>query len=375
MPTARKSSTRKASASRRPARWRNLAGQLLKWFDRHQRDLPWRRTRDPYHVWISEIMLQQTQVATVVPYFERFLTALPNLQALADADEHQVLRLWEGLGYYRRARQLHHAARVIRDEHAGQFPRTLEAVRALPGIGRYTAGAIVSIAYDRPAPILEANTLRLYCRLLAFRGDPYSSAGQHSLWQLAEDLLPSRRVGAFNQALMEVGSLLCTPRAPRCGECPLRPWCGAFQAGCQEEVPRPKPKPASLNIREAAVVVQNGDRVLVRRCQRGERWAGLWDFVRFAVESPAAELTGHELVRKTREISGLAVRAPRLLTTLRHTVTRYRITLDCYLAATSKRVLPEGQWRWVDAAELGSMPLSVTGRRLARLVIADQKSQ
>src|SRR5437870_3575879 len=177
---------------------------VLAWCADHARELPWRRSRDPYPVWVSELMLQQTQVATVRDYFKRFIAAFPTVDELAAADEQDVLRLWEGLGYYRRARQLHRAAQSIVAEHGGQFPNEREAVRKLPGIGRYTAGAILSIAFDQPEPILEANTVRLLSRLAAYRGDPLAKPGQDLLWAWAEALVPREEPGLFNQALMEL---------------------------------------------------------------------------------------------------------------------------------------------------------------------------
>ena len=198
---------------------RTFRRKLRAWYDRHARDLPWRGTRDPYAIWLSEIMLQQTQVETVKPYFQRFLAALPTISALAQADEQQVLRLWEGLGYYRRARQLHQAARRIVVEHDGRFPTDPQSAQRLPGIGRYTAGAILSIAMDQRRPILEANTVRVFSRLLAYDGQTTSSAGQRLLWAAAEAVLPSRDVGRFNQALMELGSEVCRCRAPAYRTC------------------------------------------------------------------------------------------------------------------------------------------------------------
>src|SRR4051812_5788461 len=220
-----------------PTQLRQLQKRLSSWYSKQARDLPWRRSRDPYRVWISEIMLQQTQVATVRDYFERFVRRFPDIQSLAAADETDVLRLWEGLGYYRRARQLHAAARKVVVDFGGDFPSKLDKLQQLPGIGRYTAGAIASIAFDRRAPILEANTIRLLSRLIAFRGNPHSQAGQRPLWQVAENILPQRRVAEFNQALMELGSLVCTPNEPKCSSCPLSGVCAAFAADLQREIP------------------------------------------------------------------------------------------------------------------------------------------
>src|SRR5262249_26065537 len=198
-----------------------LPRRLRAWFDRHRRDLPWRRDRDPYRVWVSEVMLQQTTVAAVGPYFERFLAAFPSLADLAAADEQDVLRLWEGLGYYRRPRHLHAAPRRLVSEHGGTLPDDPAVWRDLPGVGRYILGAVLSQAFDRRLPIVEANSLRVLCRLFGYAGDPRSGEGQRWLWETAETVLPAERVGDFNQALMGLGALGCTPAAPPCGRCPL----------------------------------------------------------------------------------------------------------------------------------------------------------
>ena len=218
------------------------------------------------------------------------MKTFPTIETLARADEHEVLRLWEGLGYYRRARQLHQAAKIIVAEHGGRFPRDPQVVRRLPGIGRYTAGAILSIAFDAREPILEANTLRLLSRLLAYAGDPRSTEGQRLLWAMAEILLPRRGAGRFNQALMELGSEVCTARSPRCDVCPLAVLCRANQQGRQQEIPPPKTKRPVEAVREAAVLVRRRGRVLLLRWPEGRRWAGLWDFPRFPIdaEQPAA---------------------------------------------------------------------------------------
>jgi A/G-specific adenine glycosylase len=230
-----------------PAPPDELRARLLTWYDAHRRGLPWRAERgaraDPYRVWISEIMLQQTTVAAVVPYFERFLARFPTVGELADASEDEVLRQWEGLGYYSRARNIHKTAKLIVAERRGRFPDEVEQLIRLPGIGRYTAGAIASFAFDRPAPIVEANTLRLYCRLTGYAGDPRSAAGQRLLWEFAERVLPRRSPGRFNHALMELGATHCTPAEPDCPRCPVRSCCRAFAEGSQASIPRPASRP------------------------------------------------------------------------------------------------------------------------------------
>ena len=307
-------------------------------------------------------------------YFERFLAAFPDVAALADADEDQALRLWEGLGYYRRARQLHKAARVIVAKHGGRFPRDRDAVLALPGIGRYTAGAILSIAFDAREPILEANSTRVLCRLLAFREDPTRAEGQRLLWSFAESLLPTKHVGTFNQALMELGSRVCTPLRPLCDACPVAPLCPTRASGLQDVVPLPKRKTRYQQVREAAVVVRRRGRILLRRCAPGERWAGLWDFPRFAVRASRGAALHKELIHGTEALAGVRVEPGKRLTTLRHGVTRFRITLVCHEAeyvSSSNRPGGNGTVKWVTPTELEAYPLSATGRRISQLVTAE----
>jgi A/G-specific adenine glycosylase len=349
------------------ARWRRiLAARLLAWFEGHARDLPWRQTSDLYAIWISEIMLQQTQVATVIPYYERFLAAFPDVKALAAAPEQQVLRLWEGLGYYRRARQLHAAAQTIVADHRGRFPQSVDEVRSLPGIGRYTAGAILSIGLDQRLPILEANTIRVLSRLSAFRGETTSTAGQKFLWSAAERLLPGRRCGTFNQALMELGSEICTPKFPACDRCPLARLCPTRELGLQETIPAAKKAKRYEEVTEAAVVIRRGGRVLLRQCQRGERWAGLWDFPRFSVPGALNGQLARHVREQTCALTGITISRATELATLKHGVTRYRITLEVFTAAAASSRIKQGAW--VALADLGNYPLSTTGRKIARLL-------
>src|SRR5262245_55375368 len=336
----------RAASGLSPAWRRALAQKVLTWFDLHARDLPWRRTKDLYAIWVSEIMLQQTQVATVIPYWQRFLARFPDVPSLAAADEQEVLRLWEGLGYYRRARQLHVAARQITHEHGGEFPTSFSAVRELPGIGRYTAGAILAIGSDRRLPILEANTIRVLSRLTAFEGDPASTAGQKHLWSLAEQFLPAKRCGAFNQALMELGSEVCTAKSPACDRCPVPSLCQARVRGLVDQIPRPGKRMNYEDATEVAVVVRDCGRVLLRQCQSGERWAGLWDFPRFAANGHGT--IAEQIALRTFELTGIKVAAAEQLATFKHGVTRFRITLHCYAAIrrSSARLTTKAS-RWV----------------------------
>lgn len=349
------------------AAWRSrFRRRLLAWFRTNARDLPWRRTSDPYRIWVSEIMLQQTQVAKVIDYYERFLRAFSSLRDLASADESQVLRMWEGLGYYRRARQLHRAAIVIMDEHDGRFPRQIDAIRALPGIGRYTAGAIASIAWDAREPILEANTIRVFCRLLVMNEDPTRFESQRLLWSFAESILPPRQhAGQLNQAMMELGSEICTPRQPACDRCPVAKLCPTFERGLQEEIPAQTRKMKYEDRREAAVVVWRAGRVLLRQCGSDERWAGLWDFPRFLVRSERGAELRRELKKSVFDLTGVKARVGQRLMTIKHGVTRFRITLICHQAEYQAEEAESADLRWISPGELHEYPLSVTGRQIS----------
>jgi A/G-specific adenine glycosylase len=343
--------------------------QLLRWFERHARDLPWRRTRDPYAIWVSEVMLQQTQVASVIPYYERFLKTFPTLDALAAADEQHVLRHWAGLGYYRRARDLHRAAQAIAADHGGQIPEDAALLYRLPGFGRYTANALLSQAFDQRLPILEANSRRVLCRLHAVADDPQQGAVQAQLWRAAEALLPMKRVGAFNQALMELGALVCTPTRPACERCPLASQCQARRLGLQETIPVRGKRPARVQVDEVAVVVQRGERLLlVRRPEHG-RWAGMWEFPhheRDALEpAPAAAERLLTTLGLRGEIYGEVA-------TIRHAVTRFQITLTCLQVRWHAGKCTAGDYpeaRWVAPADLPDFPISAPHRRLIERLV------
>jgi len=337
--------------------------RLLSWFAKNARDLPWRRSRDPYAIWVSEIMLQQTQVASVVPYFEAFLRAFPDIAALARADEQCVLRLWEGLGYYRRARHLHQAARLIMERHGGVFPADPAQVQKLPGLGRYTVGAVLSQAFDQRLPIVEANSRRVLCRLLGLQAPPVQVESQ--LWQEAETFLPARRVGDFNQALMELGALICTPAHPDCQRCPLHRHCAARQRGLQDVIPVPAKKPAVVAIDEVAVVVHRGPHLLLmQRPERG-RWANLWEFPHGPLE--AGECHAQAAHRLLRALAGLRATVVADVATVRHAVTHHRITMTCLAARyQAGRVRSDfyQQGLWLPVERLKAFPVSAPQRRL-----------
>ena len=313
-------------------------------------------------------MLQQTQVATVIPYFERFLQAFPTVEALAAADEQDVLRLWEGLGYYRRARDLHRSAKQIVAEHNGVFPTDAATVRELPGFGQYTCNAVLSQAFEQRLPILEANTQRVLSRLFGRREDPKEAAARRWLWQAAEQILPKRRVGEFNQALMELGALICTPTAPRCEQCPLASCCEAKRLGLQEQIPARTPPPATIQVREVAIVLRRADRVLlVQRPATASRWASLWEFPHVEVQDDET----HEVAaqRCLHEMVGIEAALGGELLTIRHGVTRYAIAMVCFEARAGVGEFYSpfyAQGIWLTAVELAGYPVSAPQRRLIK---------
>lgn len=343
-----------------------LRAKLLAWFDRHRRDLPWRADRDPYRIWVSEVMLQQTTVAAVVPYFTRFLAAFPTLAALAAADEQDVLKLWAGLGYYRRARHLHAAARQLAAEYPDGLPDDPAAWAALPGVGRYILGAVLSQAFDRRLPIVEANSLRVLARLRGYRGDPREGPGKAWVWAAAEAVLPAKRAGDFNQALMELGALVCTPANPKCGECPLAKVCVANRDGLQGAIPPPKKAKDIVLVNEVGVVIRDGDKVLL--CQRpadAGRWQNMWEVPHAAVRD--GEPLADAAARVAAELTGLAVEPGAELLTVKHGVTRYAITMTCVEAAIRGGAFAPGYYaagRWLAPAELGDYPVSSPQRKL-----------
>jgi len=351
-----------------PRRRAALRAALLAWYRAHRRDLPWRHTRDPYAIWISEAMLQQTRVETVIPYWERFLGRFPDVEALATADVDDVIACWAGLGYYSRARNLHRAARAVMERHAGRLPDDVDALRELPGVGRYTAGALASIAFDKPAPIVDGNVARVLARLLALGGDLRSRAAQERLWSEAEALARGDDPGALNQGLMELGATVCTPRAPRCSACPWARHCTARAQGRAEELPVRSRRTPVRRVEAVAGFLERHDRVLtVQRPQRG-LLGGLW-------ELPGGELRDGEtperaLARALREGIGLAVRNAEPLGTIEHAFTHRLLRVHVYRGTLGAGRVRRAGWdahRWVSQSALAALPLGGPTRKALAL--------
>jgi A/G-specific adenine glycosylase len=342
------------------------SARLLQWFRRHKRDLPWRRTHDPYRIWVSEIMLQQTQVNTVIPYYERWLQQFPDVQTLAAAPSRRVLKAWEGLGYYSRARNIHAAAKLIIKKHNGQFPREFAEVLALPGIGRYTAGAICSIAFDIQAPVLDGNVVRVVSRYFGVRENARAPRIQKQLWALAESLLPQRNVGEFNESLMELGALVCVPHNPRCKVCPLRGSCIARRQNMQDRLPNLGKRAASKPITRIAALTRKGDFLLLFRDRRSRLLGDMWrlPFVEINPSEPTRNIE-----RRFATTLSLSLRLRRPLVTVRHSITTSRITLTAWEASIANGFsLPSQrshlQWKWCDPPVLRRLALDAATKRV-----------
>ena len=334
---------------------------LLPWYRRHRRDLPWRRTSDPYRIWLSEVMLQQTTVKAVTPYYEAFLARFPDVATLAAAGEEEVLAAWSGLGYYHRARNLRRAARHLSEKHGGRFPRRLEAALAVPGVGLYTASAVLSIAYGVPLPVVDGNVRRVLARLRGLRGPAWRSDAAY--YNLAEELLDRASPGDWNQALMELGATLCKPRQPACPACPLRRGCQARALGLQEELPEGRPRRAPVSVTIAAAVVERDGRLLLVRRAEGRLMGRMWEIPQTSLDTRGRP----DLVGELRERYGLEVRPGVLLARARHAITYRRIRLEAYRAAL-RRVPPADseRFRWAAPAEIADLPVSSLTRKVVR---------
>lgn len=323
---------------------------LLSWFKENGRDLPWRRRRDPYAVLVSEMMLQQTQVVTVIDYFERWVARFPNFQELAAAHETDVLHAWQGLGYYSRARNLHRTAKLVVERHGGEFPRDLEAIRALPGIGRYTAGAVSSFAFDHSTPVVDGNIARVLARLFNYHNRVDSGEGQKWVWKVSTDLQPETGAGLFNEALMELGATICLPGRPKCSECPVQTFCKAEDP---ETLPLKKPRQKTVAMGEDCAWIFKNGKVLLEQ-QTGVRWHGLW---KLPIRADSSS-------NRVREES-----STKRLLSLEYPFTHHRVTLTVF-AEPAPRFLKENQ-EWFPLDRIESVAMTAPHRRALNRLIAE----
>lgn len=333
---------------------KRLVPALLDWYAANARDLPWRRTKDPYAVFISELMLQQTQVKTVIPYFERWMKAFPTVKSLARARPEKVLKMWEGLGYYSRARNAQAAARLIVEGHGGKFPEKFEDILALPGIGRYTAGAISSIAFNQPHPILDGNVVRVLTRLFEIEGNPRDKLINEKLWKLAADLVlvDTQHCSELNQSLMELGALVCLPRQPKCAQCPVRKNCLALRENRVEELPMLAARPVATERRFMAFIARKDDRFLVRQREAGQVNAHLWEFPNREITLTETDLAGAAKPFRLDD--------PRPVCRVRHSITRYRILLEAFEA----RIDGGAEGLWKTLTQLKKLPFTSAHRKI-----------
>ena len=355
-----------------------IVSKLLNWFAREARDLPWRHTLDPYAVWVSEIMLQQTQVKTVIPYWERWMRELPNIASLAKAPPERIHKLWEGLGYYTRVRNLQKAAQQLVRENGGAFPKAFDDVLALSGIGRYTAGAITSIAFNQPSPILDGNVIRVLTRLFGIEENPKDKATNAKLWNLAQELvLAAQRVplaplnshlssfsisgpcSALNQSLMELGALVCTPKQPRCDDCPLKKPCVARATNRVEALPNLGKRTAATDRRFVAFLAQRGNQWLVQQRPAGVVNAHLWEFPNVEVDAETSDLAAH-----AAKVLGARPDQLNPLVMIKHSITRYRISLEAYLVTAANSARTTATSRWLPIEELDALAFTSAHRKI-----------
>ena len=350
-----------------------LSTRLLAWYHKNKRRLPWRGPlrADPYAVWVSEIMLQQTRVEAVIPYFERWMRLFPDVRALAAASEREVLNAWEGLGYYSRARNLHKAAKIVVEQHNGQIPRDLDELRKLPGIGRYTVGAIASIAFNMDVSALDGNIKRVYARLFDVSEPVDSPAGEKILWKLADENLLRGQAGDYNQALMDLGAMICVPKNPRCLICPVMELCIARQNGTQQQRPVTRPKKEVPHyVHAAGVIIKRGKVLLAQRPSNG-LLGGMWEFPNGRVNGdPAEELAkalkmGYKL--RLRVKRGGSVQNKKVLGVVQHAYTHFKVTVyafECELVSMSK----DKNLKWISLKELDDYPMGKIDRQLAQRI-------
>jgi A/G-specific adenine glycosylase len=342
---------------------KKFSSLILTWYETNARSLPWRGHVDPYRVWISEIMLQQTRVDTVIPYYQRWMQRFPDIRALAESSEQEVLNAWEGLGYYSRARSILKAARVIMSDHGGVLPYSRVELQKLPGLGRYSAAAVASIAFGRDEVVLDGNVKRVLSRCFNFEEPIDTKNGENRLWELAESLLPPGRAGDYNQAVMDLGATVCTPRAPQCDHCPAAGICEARRLGLQDRLPVVTEKKPIPHFIVAAAVIRRGERVLIARRPSQGLLGGMWEFPGGKLE--AGEGFPEALKREIREELGVEIEVGEELGQYRHAYTHFRVTLHAFearLTGAEPEPLEASELAWVEPSRLGEYPMGKIDR-------------
>ncbi len=350
-------------------RYAQIRKALLVWFAECARDLPWRRTRDPYAIWISEIMLQQTRVRAVVPYYERFLQRFPTVESLARARLDTVIKLWEGLGYYARARNLHRAAQEIVTRYGGHLPASREQLLMLPGIGRYTAGAIASIAFGRREPLVDGNVTRVLCRIFRIKGSPKDATIQERIWAIAGKLVPAGPAGQFNQALMELGREICLPRHPRCSDCPAHRRCEARLHEEQDSLPNRVPKKQLPFYPVAVGVIYRDGRILIDQRKPDGLLGGLWEFP--GGKKRRGETLEAALRREVREELALTVRVGRPLALVDHTYSHFRVRIhafECTYVSGTPHCIGCADFKWVRPVDLGRYAFPAANKKIIEIL-------
>lgn len=343
----------------------DYATRLLAWYGRAGRDLPWRNSRDPYRIWLSEIMLQQTTVTTVIGYYQRFLQTFPTVKLLAAAPLEEVIDLWAGLGYYSRARNLHAAAKLVVEEFKGCFPEDVESLQNLPGVGRSTAGAIAALAFDRRAPILDGNVRRVLCRLFALQESPRSSAAEKQLWQWSEQLTPATQVHDYTQAIMDLGATICVPRKPLCAECPLVELCRAHKLGLEQQLPLKQTAKPLPTRHEVALLIAHHDCYLVRRRIAEGFLGGMWEFPTISLTEGADVKTTLRLLLTDFGLAGTT----EPLGTIEHVYSHFRLKSVAYcLKIENFSHLAEGNQRWFSLDQLKNLSLHGAHKKVLALL-------
>jgi len=342
----------------------DLRKKLIRWYRRHYRQLPWRKTRDPYKIWIAEVMLQQTTVAAVIPYYLRWMESFPDLRALSRATLQKVLKAWEGLGYYQRAKNLHRSSRIIIKEYQGRFPSDYDQLKKLPGLGSSTTAALLSFAFDLPYPVLEANVRRVLTRVMRLKGR--RNPGDDIFLNFLTPLIPQKNSSQFNQAMMELGALVCKPRNPNCLLCPITDHCQAYQAGEQEIIPEPKKRDFQKIEAVIALIQDNGKYLIQKRPSQG-LLADLWEFP--GGKKKRSESFSQALHREVQEELGARIRESRFLTKVRHAYTQFQVTLYAYECQLEKRPhLEKTRYRWVTLKGLRRYPFPSGNAKIIRFL-------